>query len=82
MKTFGIRLLTKKGDNTMLTIDNLLDYTNLEGPVRVTRWTDDGCEVLFEDDAWELSRVDADWMNTEIRVIFPGTDGKLVIEVA
>ena len=67
----------------MLTIDNLLDHTNIEGPVRVIRWTDDGCcEVLFEDDAWELIGVDADWMNMEIRVIFPGTDGKLVIEVA
>lgn len=66
----------------MLTIDDLLSYTNIEGPVRVARWIDDDCEVLFEDDAWELNRVDAEWMNAEIRVIFPGTDGKLIIEVA
>lgn len=71
----------------MLTIDNLLDYTNLEGIIRVVRWNEDETDlvVLFEDYAWELTSIDAEWMNTEIRFIFPTTEydgtAKIVIEI-
>ncbi len=66
----------------MLTIDDLLKYINIEGPARVIRWVNDGCQVLFDGDADELYVIDEDWMNTEIRFMFANADGKLVIEVA